>query len=176
MFDYFSSGELSDDNELSLIEISGAINVTEFVDRVLSLLLISLLTTCLLNWGSNFLFSSGCALRWLDEVCLLRLSLTLGLAWCHCRHKLQVVLTWAKQVLGCVSLRRLLLFVSNHHLFYHEPIRVVLLTTLVVIKLTFALLCLVCLRLKALMLPVTEERSRCVGVVQMAHSCWRALR
>ena len=174
MFDYFSSGKFSDDNEFALVQIPGAINVAEFVDRVLSFLLMSLLTG--LHWGPSFLLSSGCvALRWLDDVCLLRLSL--GLAWCHCRHKLQVVLTWAKQVLGCVPLRRLLLFVANHHLFDNEPIRVVvlLLFPLVLLKLikhfTSALLCLVYLRLALL----AKERSWCVRVVQMTHRCWRAL-
>jgi hypothetical protein len=44
MFDYFSSGKFSDDNEFALVQIPRAINVAEFVDRVLSLLLMSLLT------------------------------------------------------------------------------------------------------------------------------------
>ena len=66
------------------------------------------------------------------------------------------------------------MFVSNHHLFDDEPIRVVLLlmTPRVLIWLTLALLCLVGLRLTLL----TEKRSWCVGVVQMAHGSWGALR
>jgi len=48
MFDYFSAGEFSGDDELALIEISRAIYVTELVDRVLTLLLLMIsLLTCL---------------------------------------------------------------------------------------------------------------------------------